>query len=87
MRRVPNVTIARVSITAHQTASVCGRLQDHGVIALGIHPLSGIEVVDQFLIVTLRRTSQGVSRKHLSTVCVKSTAASLSVVTLIITSA
>ena len=68
-----NVTIARVSITAHQTASVCGRLQDHGVIALGIHPLSGIEVVvKQFLIVTLRRTSQGVSRKHLSTVCVKS---------------
>ena len=80
------MTIARVSITAHQTASVCGRLQDHGVIALGIHPLSGIEVVDQFLIVTLRRTSQGVSRKHLSTVCVKSIAAKISLIRLLTTS-
>ena len=87
MRRVPNVTIARVSITAHQTASVFGRLQDHGVIATGgIHPLSGIEVVNKFLIVTLRRTSQGVSRKHLSTVCVKSIAAKISLVRLLTTS-
>ena len=87
-RRVRNVTIARVSITAHQPASVCGRLQDHGVIALGIHPLSGIEVVGlvEFLIVTLRRTSQGVSRKHLSTVCVKSIAAKISLVRLLTTS-
>ena len=85
MRRVPNVTIARVSITAHQTASVFGRLQDHGVIALGIHPLSGIEVVNQFLMVTLRRTSQGVSRKHLSTVCVKSIAAKISLIIRLLT--
>jgi len=60
---------------------------------MGIHPMSGIEVVLRAEVqmesrpVTLRRTSQGVSLKHLSTVCVKSTAASLSVVTLIITSA
>ena len=67
-------------------ASVFGRLQDHGVIALGIHPLSGIEVVNQFLIVTLRRTSQGVSRKHLSTVCVKSIAAKISLIRLLTTS-
>ena len=60
---------------------------------MGIHPMSGIEVVLRAEVhmesrpVTLRRTSPDVSRKHLSTVCVKSTAASLSVVTLIITSA
>ena len=62
------------------------------MMALGIHPMSGIEVVLRAEVHMQSRpamatTSQGVSRKHLSTVCVKSTAASLSVVTPIITSA
>ena len=37
--------LCELSVTTHQTACVRGRLQDHGVIALGIHPMSGIEVV------------------------------------------
>ena len=57
------------------------------MMAVRIHPMSGIEVVvEQFLIVTLRRTSQGVSRKHLSTVCVKSIAAKISLIQLLTTS-
>ena len=62
------------------------------MMGLGIHPMSGIEVVPRaviiaFLIVTLRRTSPDVSLKRRWTVCVKRTAASLSVVTLLTTSA
>ena len=91
-RRVRNAALVWALITTHQPACVRGRLQDHGIMAIRIHPMSGIEVVVllvvqmEFLIITLRRTSQGVSRKHLSTVCVKSIAAKISLIRLLTTS-
>ena len=80
------MTSAGVSITKYQPVIVPRRRRRDGMMVRQTQISSGIDLVVEFLTVTLRRTSPDVLPKRLLTVCVKNIAVRISLVTVLTTS-